>query len=61
MIQYNEKMLVIACCEAEGQYLPLQLFLKAFRKIKIADGLLPGSTVFMNETSSYTGTDIFFR
>jgi hypothetical protein len=54
-------MLVIACCDAEEQYLPPSVIFKGIRGKKIADSLLPGSMVFMNETSSYTGTDIFFR
>ncbi len=60
MLQYNEKMLVIACCDAEGQYLSPSVIFKGIRGImEFSDGL--PSMVFMNEKPSYTGTDIFFR
>ncbi len=62
MLQYNEKMLIIACCDAEGQYLPPSVIFKGIREKKeFLYGLPPGSMVFMNEKSSYTGTDIILQ
>ncbi len=35
MLQYYEKMLVIACCDAEGQKLPPSVIFKGIRGKKI--------------------------
>ncbi|XP_054706771.1 uncharacterized protein LOC129216581 [Uloborus diversus] len=58
----GENITVIACCNAEGQYLPPSVIFKGVREKKeFSDGLPPGSMVFMNERSSYISIDIFFR
>lgn len=58
----GENITIIACCNAEGQYLPPAVIFKGIREKKdFSDGLPPGSTVFMNEKSSYISTDIFFK
>jgi hypothetical protein len=57
----EEKMLVIACCNAEGTFLPPVLIMKGKRqKPEFSDGLPPGSKVYMNQKSSYINSDLFF-
>jgi hypothetical protein len=58
----GENISVIACCNAEGQFLPPAVIFKGVREKKeFSDGLPPGSIVFMNEKSSYISPDIFFK
>lgn len=58
----GENVTVIGCCNAAGQFLPPVLIFKGVnRKPELADGLPPGSDVYMNKKSSYISTDLFHR
>jgi hypothetical protein len=50
----GENATVMACCDAEGQFLPPVLILKKVdKKQELWDGLPHGSEVYMNPKSSY--------
>ncbi|XP_068081804.1 uncharacterized protein [Anabrus simplex] len=56
----GETITVIACCNAEGNFIPPACILKGKRKKpEWEDGLPNGSTVYMNEKSGYVTSDIF--
>lgn len=58
----GENVSLIACCNAEGSFLPPVLIFKGKnKKPEFADGLPPGSDVFMNPKSSYINSDLFLR
>lgn len=58
----GENVSMIACCSAEGNFLPPVLIFKGVREKKeFGDGLPPGSKVFMNQKSSYINSELFFR
>lgn len=52
----------MACCNAEGAFLPPVLIMKGKRqKAVFSDGLPPGSKIYMNEKSSYVNSQLFLR
>ncbi|XP_069357516.1 uncharacterized protein [Maniola hyperantus] len=58
----GENVTVIACCNAQGNFLPPVLIYKGtYSKPQFSEGLPPGSQVFMNKKSSYINTDLFMK
>lgn len=58
----GENVTVIACCNAQGNFIPPVLIYKgAYSKPQFAEGLPPGSQVFMNKKSSYINSDLFLK
>ncbi|XP_045773169.1 MFS-type transporter clz9-like [Maniola jurtina] len=58
----GETITVIACCNAEGNFLPPTCIMKGKRKKpEFEDGLPPGSLVFMSPKSSYITSDLFLE
>lgn len=58
----GENISIIACCSAEGRYLPPVIILKGVREKKeFGDGLPAGSKVYMNAKSSYITSELFFK
>lgn len=58
----GENVTIIACCNAEGNFMPPVVIFKGVReKQEFQDGLPPGSKVFMNKKSSYITSDLFLR
>lgn len=58
----GENISLIACCNAEGTFLPPVLILKGkYKKPEFSEGLPPGSDVFMNPKSSYINADLFYN
>lgn len=58
----GENVTVIACCNAEGTFIPPVLIMKGVReKTEFSFGLPPGSKVFMNNKSSYINAELFLR
>lgn len=58
----GETATIIACCSAEGRFLPPVVIYKGKNlKMEFQDGLPPGSQVFMNPQSAYVNSDLFFR
>ena len=56
----EETILVIACCNAEGNFLPPYCILKGVnKKAEFSDGMPPGSLVTMSKKSAYVTADIF--
>ena len=56
------KILVIACCNAAGQFLLTVLISKdVSKKQEFGYGLSPGSDVHMNRKSSYISTGLFIK
>ena len=56
----GETITLIACCNAEGNFLPPYCVFKGIRKKpEFEDGMPPGSFVEMNERSAYVNTEIF--
>lgn len=56
----GETISVIACCNAEGMFLPpYSIFKGKNKKNEFADGMPPGSQITMSEKSSYINKDIF--
>jgi hypothetical protein len=56
----GETITVIACCNAEGSFLPPTCIFKGKNlKKEFEDGMPPGSKVYMNAKSAYINTDIF--
>jgi hypothetical protein len=56
----GETISLIACCNAEGKFLPPYCIFKGKRKkIEFEDGMPPGSQVTMNETSAYVNPAVF--
>lgn len=57
-----ECILLIACANAEGTFLPATLILKGVRKnVRIIEGMPTGSEVYMNKQSSFINADIYFK
>lgn len=57
----GETVTVIACCNAEGNFLPPACVFKGKnKKAEFEDGMPPGSVVYMGEKSAYVNTSIFF-
>lgn len=58
----GENVSIIACCSAEGTFLPPVVIYKGVREKKeFGDGLPSGSKVFMNQKSSYITSVLFLR
>jgi hypothetical protein len=58
----GEKATVMACCNAEGQFIPPVLILKGVdKKQELGDGLPHGSQVYMNPKSSYINSVLFLK
>lgn len=56
----GETVTVIACCSAEGVFLPPALIMKGKnKKAEYEDGLPPGSILYMSQKSAYINADIF--
>lgn len=56
----GETVSLVACCSAEGRFLPPSLIYKGKNlKPEFQDGLPSGSKVFMNPKSAYINSDIF--
>jgi len=57
----GETITVIACCNAEGIFLPPACIMKGKnKKPEFEDGMPPGSVVYMSEKSAYINTTLFF-
>lgn len=58
----GETISVIACCNAEGLFIPpMCIFKGKNKKNEYEDGMPPGSIVCMSEKSAYINTSIFFN
>lgn len=58
----GETISLVACCSAEGRFLPPVLIMKGVnRKSEFSDGLPNGSDVYMNKKSSYINSELFVR
>ena len=58
----GETITTIACCNAEGYFLPPYCIFKGKNKKKEWEDALPnGSKVFMNEKSGYVNSSIFMK
>lgn len=58
----GETITVIACCNAEGTFLPPACIMKGKnKKLEFEDGMPPGSRVFMSEKSAYITSAIFLE
>lgn len=58
----GETITVIACCNAEGIFLPPTCVMKGKnKKQEFEDGMPPGSLVYMSERSAYVNSDIFLQ
>ncbi|CAH2007076.1 unnamed protein product [Acanthoscelides obtectus] len=58
----GENVTVIACCSADGTFIPPVLIFKGVnRKPVLSDGLPPGSKVYMNRKSSFINSELFVQ
>ncbi|KAJ3650072.1 hypothetical protein Zmor_021780 [Zophobas morio] len=58
----GETITVVACCNAEGNFLPPACIMKGKnKKPDLQDGLPPGSILYMNPKSAYMNSDIFLK
>ncbi|XP_076666099.1 uncharacterized protein LOC143367808 [Andrena cerasifolii] len=58
----DESVSVIACCSAEGVFLPPSLVIKGVRQVSGMEiGLPPGSKVYKNPKSSDISSEIFYQ
>ena len=58
----GENVSAIACCNAEGVFLPPSLIIKGVREVSgIEIGLPTDSKVYMNRKSSYISSEIFYQ
>lgn len=58
----GENVSLVACCSAEGYFLPPVLIFKGKnKKDEFLDGLPPGSGVLMNPKSSYINSELFLK
>lgn len=58
----GETISLVACCSAEGRFLPPVLIMKGVnKKAEFSDGLPNGSEVYMNKKSSYINSELFLR
>ncbi|KAJ8949542.1 hypothetical protein NQ318_005104 [Aromia moschata] len=56
----GENVSVVACCSADGRFIPPVLIFKgANKKAEFSDGLPAGSKVYMNKKSSFINSDLF--
>lgn len=57
----GETITVVACCNAEGVFIPPVSIMKGKNKKKeFEDNMPPGAKVYMSEKSAYINTEIFF-
>ncbi|CAG5055608.1 unnamed protein product [Parnassius apollo] len=58
----GETITVIACCNAEGTFLPPACIMKGKnKKPEFEDGMPPGSKLFMSPKSAYITSDLFIE
>ena len=58
----GETITVVACCNAEGTFIPpISIFKGKNVKAEYEDGMPPGSKIYMNEKSAYINSDLFLR
>lgn len=58
----GETITVVACCNAEGVFLPPACIMKGKnKKSEWQDGMPPGSVLYMNQKSAYINAHIFFE
>ncbi|KAK9679602.1 DDE superfamily endonuclease [Popillia japonica] len=58
----GETISLVACCSAEGRFLPPVIIMKGVnKKSEFSDGLPNGSDVYMNKKSSYINSELFLR
>ncbi|XP_054706877.1 jerky protein homolog-like [Uloborus diversus] len=58
----GETISLVACCSAEGRFLPPVLIMKGVnKKAEFSDGLPNGSVDYMNKKSSYINAVLFLR
>lgn len=58
----GETITIIACCNAEGMFLPPACIMKGKnKKSEFEDGMPPGSRIFMSEKSAYITSAIFLE
>lgn len=58
----GETITVIACCNAEGAFLPPACIMKGKnKKPEYQDGMPPGAVVYMSEKSAYINANIFME
>lgn len=58
----GETITLVACCNAEGNFLPPAIIMKGKnKKQEWEDGLPPGSILFMSEKSAYINSKIFLQ
>lgn len=58
----GENVTVIACCNAQGNFMPPVLIYKGtYSKPQFSEGLPPGSQIFMNKKSSYINSELFMK
>ncbi|KAJ8940640.1 hypothetical protein NQ318_020697, partial [Aromia moschata] len=56
----GENVSVVACCSADGRFIPPVLIFKGVnKKAEFSDGLPAGSKVYMNKKSSFINSDLF--
>jgi len=57
----GETITVVACCNAEGQFLPPACIFKGKnKKSEFEDNMPPGSVVYMSQKSAYINSELFF-
>lgn len=58
----GETITVIACCNAEGNFIPPTCIFKGkYEKDEYRDGMPPGSNIYMCEKSAYVNSEIFIK
>lgn len=58
----GETVTVLACCSAEGRFMPPTVILKGKnKKPEFEDGLPPGAVIYMNQKSAYINAELFLR
>ncbi|CAK1598568.1 unnamed protein product [Parnassius mnemosyne] len=62
LAEKGETITVIACCNAEGTFLPPACIMKGKnKKPEFEDGMPPGSKLFMSPKSAYITSDLFIE
>ncbi|CAH1973221.1 unnamed protein product [Acanthoscelides obtectus] len=58
----GENVTVVACCSADGRFIPPTLIFKGVnRKAEFSDGLPAGSKIYMNRKSSFINSELFLK
>lgn len=58
----GQTITVVACCNAEGNFLPPYCIFKGtYKKPEFEDGMPPGSKVVMSPKSAYINSELFFN